>query len=108
MQRTGRAESDSIVVVIRACRCRRWRPTGRSDWHDVHRAQKRAAVLPLAFARATFHLRWQVNYRFAGSANGGGDWSYRLDRLNLAYAPASLDIFTGQPSRYVDERAQLR
>lgn len=51
-------------------------------------------------------VRWQVNYRFSGS--WGGAWSYRLDTFNLAYGPATVDLFTGRPSRYVDERARLR
>jgi hypothetical protein len=51
-------------------------------------------------------VRWQINYRFGGS--WGGSWSYRLDTLNLAYGPTHVDVFTGIPSRYVDERAQLR
>ena len=51
-------------------------------------------------------VRWQVNYRFVGSCRG--DWSYRLDTLNLAYGPTAVDIFTGSPTRLVDERGLLR
>ncbi|HYI15499.1 MAG TPA: hypothetical protein VEX37_08915 [Thermomicrobiales bacterium] len=51
-------------------------------------------------------LRWQVNYRFAGSC--GGDWSYRLDTVNVAHGPVVLDVFLGVPTRHVDERAGLR
>jgi hypothetical protein len=51
-------------------------------------------------------LRWQVNYRFSGSCCGL--WSYRLDTFNLAYGSTTVDVFTGSPSRYVDERAYLR
>jgi hypothetical protein len=51
-------------------------------------------------------VRWQINYRFPTSWTG--DWRYRLDTLNLAYAPTSTAIFTGEPTRHVDERAHLR
>jgi hypothetical protein len=51
-------------------------------------------------------LRWQVNYRFAGSC--GGDWSYRLDTLNVAHGPVAPEVFLGVPTRHVDERAGLR
>jgi hypothetical protein len=53
-------------------------------------------------------VRWQVNYRFSWPMACGGEWSYRLDTLNLVYGPAAVDVFTGSPWRYVDERAQLR
>jgi hypothetical protein len=51
-------------------------------------------------------LRWQVNYRFAGTH--GGDWTYRLDTLNIANGPAPTDLFLGTPTHHVDERAALR
>jgi len=51
-------------------------------------------------------VRWQVNYRFVGSC--GGDWSYRLDTLNLAYGATSADVFMANPTRFVDERGLLR
>ncbi|MER6672838.1 hypothetical protein [Streptomyces sp. NPDC000983] len=51
-------------------------------------------------------LRWQVNYRFAGS--NGGDWTYRLDTLNLAHGPVPVDVFLGTPTRLVQELAALR
>ncbi|MFI8281232.1 hypothetical protein ACIGBH_41570 [Streptomyces sp. NPDC085929] len=51
-------------------------------------------------------LRWQVNYRFAGSH--GDAWTYRLDTLNIAYGPASTDLFMGTPTHHVNELAALR
>jgi hypothetical protein len=51
-------------------------------------------------------LRWQINYRF--SAECGGAWFYRLDTLNLAYGLVAADAFLGEPTRYVDDRGQLR
>jgi hypothetical protein len=53
-------------------------------------------------------VRWQINYRFSWPMARGGEWYYRLDTLNLAYGPAATDIFLGEPTRYVDERAHLR
>jgi hypothetical protein len=53
-------------------------------------------------------LRWQINYRISWPMARGGAWSYRLDTLNLAYGPSPVDVFTGIPSRYADERAYLR
>jgi hypothetical protein len=53
-------------------------------------------------------LRWQVNYRFSWPMTRGGAWTYRLDTLNVAYCPGTVDVFTGVPTRYVDERARLR
>ncbi|MFD9408662.1 hypothetical protein ACFWBN_16830 [Streptomyces sp. NPDC059989] len=52
-------------------------------------------------------MRWQVNYRFAGSH--GDAWTYRLDTLNLAYGPAApTDLFMGDPTHHVCELAALR
>jgi len=52
-------------------------------------------------------LRWQVNYRFGSS--WGGDWTYRLDTLNLIHGPAgSRDVFLGEPTCYVSELGSLR
>lgn len=51
-------------------------------------------------------LRWQVNYRFAGTH--GGEWTYRLDTLNIAYGAASAELFLGTPTRAVNELAALR
>jgi hypothetical protein len=51
-------------------------------------------------------VRWQINYRFVGMYDGA--WSYRLDTLNLAHGPTTVEIFTGVPTRHVDERAHLR
>jgi hypothetical protein len=52
-------------------------------------------------------LRWQVNYRFGSS--WGGDWTYRLDTLNLVHGrPGSRDLFLGKPSYYVNELGSLR
>jgi hypothetical protein len=53
-------------------------------------------------------LRWQINYRFSWPSSRGGAWSYRLDTLNLAYGPTTAHAFTGEPTRAVDERTQLR
>lgn len=53
-------------------------------------------------------LRWQVNYRFAGTATGGGEWAYRLETLNIAYGVAAADLFLGTPTHYIDELASLR
>ncbi|MFC5925507.1 hypothetical protein [Micromonospora vulcania] len=61
---------------------------------------------PAVLLRRGEWVRWQINYRFVGSC--GGDWSYRLDTLNLAYGPVPLGTFLGEPSRQVDERAFLR
>jgi hypothetical protein len=35
--------------------------------------------------------RWRINYRFTGSC--GGDWSYRLDTLNLAFGRIPVGLF---------------
>jgi hypothetical protein len=51
-------------------------------------------------------LRWQINYRFWGGCCG--EWSYRLDTLNLAYGPVGRAAFLGEPTRHIDERAHLR
>ncbi|MFE1443640.1 hypothetical protein [Streptomyces sp. NPDC058739] len=51
-------------------------------------------------------LRWQINYRFTGPC--GGEWTYRLDTLNIAHGHARPDLFLGTPTRYVNELASLR
>jgi hypothetical protein len=51
-------------------------------------------------------LRWQINYRFAGT--GGGDWRYLLETLNVAHGPVPAEIFLGVPSHHVKELAPLR
>lgn len=51
-------------------------------------------------------VRWQINYRFVGSS--GGDWTYRLDTLNLAYGQVAANTFLGAPTHSVDERGPLR
>lgn len=51
-------------------------------------------------------LRWQINYRFVRLS--GGAWTYRLDTLNIVNGPSPTTVFTGTPSRHVDERAALR
>ncbi|WP_222426759.1 hypothetical protein [Amycolatopsis rhizosphaerae] len=51
-------------------------------------------------------LRWRINYRFTGSC--GGEWTYRLDTLNIAYGPIRADLFLGTPTHQVDELASLR
>lgn len=48
----------------------------------------------------------QVNYRFAGTH--GGEWTYRLDTLNVAYGPAPVNLFLGSPMHRVNELASLR
>lgn len=50
-------------------------------------------------------IRWQINYRFVYFCSG--DWSYRLDTLNLAYGEHDTNVFLGTPTRFVDERARL-
>jgi hypothetical protein len=52
-------------------------------------------------------MRWQVNYRFSWPMARPA-WSYRLDTLNLAFAPTTVDVFTGSPTHHVDERALPR
>lgn len=51
-------------------------------------------------------LRWQINYRFAGSCDG--DWSYRLDTFSIAHGAASADLFLGTPAHHISELAALR
>jgi hypothetical protein len=51
-------------------------------------------------------LRWQINYRFSGGCCG--EWTYRLDTLNLAYGLVRADVFLGPRTCQVDERAYLR
>jgi hypothetical protein len=52
-------------------------------------------------------LRWQVNYRFGSS--WGGDWTYRLDTLNLVHGPAdSRDLFLSKPIYHINELGSLR
>ncbi|MBB2945022.1 hypothetical protein FB565_004755 [Actinoplanes lutulentus] len=48
-------------------------------------------------------LRWQINYRIAHLRDG--EWSYRLDTLNLAFG--AIGVFGGTPSRFLDERTHL-
>jgi hypothetical protein len=50
-------------------------------------------------------LRWQVNYRFSGRL---GDWTYRLDTLNISHGQAPTDLFLGTPAHQVSELAHLR
>jgi hypothetical protein len=71
-------------------------------------APRRARRPPAVWLDRGEWLRWQINYRFSWPMARGGAWSYRLDTLNLAYGPTSVDAFTGVPSRYIDERAHLR
>lgn len=47
-------------------------------------------------------LRWQLNYRT--TTMHSGDWIYHLRTLNLAYGPVPPHVFTGRPTRTVDER----
>lgn len=51
-------------------------------------------------------VRWQINYRFATSSSG--DWTYRLDTLNLAYGHVAPDAFLGPPTHFINKRAALR
>ena len=51
-------------------------------------------------------LRWQVNYRFAGTHDEG--WTYQLDTLNVAYGPALASLFLGSPTHRVNELAAPR
>lgn len=52
-------------------------------------------------------VRWTINYRIT-SALGLGAWRYELRTLNLAVAPVTADVFLGEPTHVVDERARLR
>ncbi|GHH56938.1 hypothetical protein [Lentzea cavernae] len=61
---------------------------------------------PVRLARGEW-LRWQLNHRWARPRDGG--WNYLLVTLNLAYGPVGdAKVFLGTPTRYVDERADLR
>lgn len=72
-----------------------------SPWGQPRRWRRPPAV----WLRPGEWVRWQVNYRFSSRLR---EWTYRLDTLNLAYGPAAADVFTGDPTRYVDERGLLR
>jgi hypothetical protein len=61
---------------------------------------------PAVWLRPGEWVRWQVNYRFTSSC--GGDWTYRLDTLNLAHGTVAANAFLGEPTRAVDERSTLR
>jgi hypothetical protein len=50
--------------------------------------------------------RWQINYRFATSH--GGEWTYRLDTLNILHGAAPADLFLGLPTHHINELALLR
>ncbi|MEV5764536.1 hypothetical protein AB0L34_08175 [Micromonospora sp. NPDC052213] len=63
---------------------------------------------PAVWLRRGEWVRWQINYRFSWPMARGGAWSYRMDTLNLAYGPTTVDVFTGNPTRLVDERGLLR
>ncbi|MGC4833542.1 hypothetical protein ACLQ3D_03475 [Micromonospora vinacea] len=73
-----------------------------SPWGMPQRHRRPPAVL----LKPGEWVRWQINYRFVGSC--GGDWSYRLDTLNVAHGQVSVDRFLGEPTYVVDERAYLR
>jgi hypothetical protein len=52
-------------------------------------------------------VRWQVNCRFSSAC--GGDWTYRLNTLNLFHGSAdSRELFLGEPTHYVSELGSLR
>ena len=52
-------------------------------------------------------VRWQLNHRWVRPRDGG--WNYEMTTLNLAYGGVSdLEVFLGEPTRLVDERARLR
>lgn len=51
-------------------------------------------------------VRWQINYRFGAMCACGDQWHYRLETLNLAHG--AVPDFTGEPSRTVIERGDLR
>lgn len=52
-------------------------------------------------------IRWQINYRFTGAS--GGDWSYRLETLNLFHGTSpDADIFLAQPDHDIKELGPLR
>lgn len=60
---------------------------------------------PAARIAPGYWLRWQVNYRFAGTY--GGEWTYQLDTLNVAHGPVPANCFLGTPDHRVNELATL-
>lgn len=61
---------------------------------------------PAARLAAGQWLRWQINYRFV--TVNGGEWHYRLDTFNVAFGIKAADLFLGESTRKIDERAILR
>jgi hypothetical protein len=52
-------------------------------------------------------VRWQINYRFSGFSSG--DWTYRLDTLNLLNGPLlHTDQFLAEPTHHINELGSLR
>ncbi|MEU3528086.1 hypothetical protein AB0E62_30175 [Streptomyces sp. NPDC038707] len=89
----GLRESDGLLRVHRP----------ETTVFGMPRRTRRPPALRLAPGQ---WVQWQINYRFVGT--WGGPWSYRLDTFNVAYCPASLEVFLGAPTHRVDERARLR
>ncbi len=65
---------------------------------------RRRGPAPVVHLRHGQWLRWVI--RLVDSRTG--EWSYRLDTLNLAYGPVVADVFLGEPFHTVDERSSLR
>jgi hypothetical protein len=75
-----------------------------SAWGMPRRNRRPPAVL----LKPGQWLRWHINYRFAAGCSCGAEWSYRLDTLNIAHGPVSVDAFLHEPHHLVDERGFLR
>jgi hypothetical protein len=61
---------------------------------------------PAAYIGPGEWIRWQINYRFVGSC--GGEWTYRLDTLNVANGVIFPNQFLATPPRHINELASLR
>lgn len=70
------------------------------SYGSPHRRRRPPAV---RLARTEW-LRWRINYRYHSHQG----WIYRLDTWNIAYRPASSEVFVGPPRFDVDELAWMR
>jgi hypothetical protein len=52
-------------------------------------------------------VRWHSNHRFS-NALGIRDSSYWRDTFDIAYGPATTDLFRGTPDFFVDEQHPVR
>jgi hypothetical protein len=74
---------------------------------DVPSAARRWRRPPAVRLARGEWVRWQVNYRFSNSWEGG--WTYSLETLNVVHGPAgSRELFLGEPTYQVSELASLR